>query len=205
MKYFFVDSFLIGLFFLPLISLAQESSWEMKKDEDGITVYTRAVAGTNIKEFKASTTINSSVEKIFNILIDVENYPAWIEDVVNARKLFQAGDSLGMYYQLDLPWPLKDRDLAMVSHIHKNEDNSILLQIVEATNLAAEDDDIIRIKEAKGQWLIKPLGTNKTAVTYQFLADPQGLLPAWVINIFLVDGPFKTLENLEEYAKEKTF
>jgi ribosome-associated toxin RatA of RatAB toxin-antitoxin module len=205
MKYFFVNIFLFGLLFLPVKILAQTSKWELKKEEDGITVYTREVAGTDIKEFKASTKLSSPIEKIYRVLLDVDNYPAWIEDVVNARKIFQAGDSLGMYYQLNLPWPMKDRDLAMVTHIKNNEDSSILLQIVGTSKLVAENDDFIRIKEAKGQWLISPLTGDETEVTYRFLADPEGFLPAWVINIFIIDGPFKTLENLEEYARKKTF
>jgi hypothetical protein len=37
-------------------------------------------------------------------------------------------------------------------------------------------------------------------VTYEVHADPGGNLPAWVINMFLVDTPFNDLKNLQKQA-----
>jgi len=202
MNYFLRIVFYIISSLLARELMAQENDWELKKDADGITVHTREVSGTSIKAFKATTIINANEEVLVNILLDVENYPLWIEDVSNAKKLFHHPDSIGMYYQMTLPWPMKDRDMAMISHIEKKANNATLLNIVGADNLVPEKEDFIRITKVNGQWHIKPIEDNKCEITYQFLADPEGFLPAWVVNIFIVDGPFKTLQNLEEYAQE---
>jgi hypothetical protein len=202
MKYLFANSILVAFFILPTL-FVQESEWELKKDEAGIKIFTREVEGTNIKEFKASTIINASSETLYNIILDVENYPKWIEDVGYAEKLHHIDGQIGMYYQLKLPWPIKDRDMAMVSNINLRDNNSILFDLEGKTSLKDEDKDFIRITEINGEWSINPIDKNKSEVTYRFLADPEGFLPAWVVNIFIVDGPFKTLQNLEEYSKVK--
>jgi len=200
MNYFFHSTFLASIFIIPLTLFAQEEDWELKKEDDGIKVYTRAVEGTNIKEFKASTIINASSESLYEIILDVENYPKWIEDVEYAEKLYHKENQIGMYYQLSLPWPMKDRDLAIVSNINRNTDNSILFELEGKSELMADDDEFIRISNINGEWSIEPIDSNRSEVHYRFLADPEGFLPAWVVNIFIVDGPFKTMQNLEEYA-----
>lgn len=201
MKYFFIESLFIGLFFLPFSAVPQETEWELKKESDGISVYTRSIENTNIKEFKASTKLNSSTETIFRIILDVENYPRWIEDIDHAELLYMRESEIGMYYQLGLPWPIKDRDVTLVSKYEILPDNSILFQLSNNSDLKEVDTDFIRIKEIIGQWLIKPIDNNNCEVIYHFMADPEGFLPAWVVNIFIVDGPFETLQNLEKYAK----
>jgi len=201
MKYIFIYSLFIGAFIWPFSAVSQEDEWKLKKDKGGITIYTRSVENTNINEFRAYSKINSSAETIFNIILDVENYTKWIEDVNYSEKLYQEENRIGMYYQLGLPWPIKDRDITLISVFEELPDGSILFQLSNSSSLKEEDEDFIRIKEIRGHWLIKPIDKENCDVTYQFLADPEGSLPAWVINIFVVDGPFKTLQNLDDYAK----
>ena len=201
MYHFLINSLFIAAILLPFSSFPQETEWQLKKDNKGITVYTRSVENSNINEFRASTKLSSSSESIFNIILDVENYPKWIEDVDYAEKIYQRDSQIGMYYQVDMPWPITDRDITLISKFKKLTNNSIVFQLNYDAELKAEDDDFIRIKEIRGQWLITPIDSERCEVTYQFMADPEGSLPAWVVNIFIVDGPYKTLQNLERYAE----
>ena len=201
MKYIFIYSLFIGAFIWPFSAVSQEDEWELKKDKEGIAIYTRSVENTNINEFRANTKISSSAETIFNIILDVENYTKWIEDVNYSEKLYQEENRIGMYYQLGLPWPIQDRDIALISVFETLPDSSILFQLTNNSSIKEEDEDFIRIKEIRGHWLIKPIDKQNCDVTYQFLADPEGSLPGWVVNLFVVDGPFKTLQNLEKYAR----
>jgi ribosome-associated toxin RatA of RatAB toxin-antitoxin module len=201
MKNFLSKLLFISALFWPFSAVPQENEWELKKNEDGVTVYTRNVENSNINEFKASTKLSSSAETIFNIILDVKNYIKWIEDIEYAEEVYLRENEIGMYYQLGLPWPIKDRDVTLVSKYRTLPDNSILFQLSNNSDLKEEDADFIRIKEIKGQWLIKPIDKENCKVTYQFMADPEGFLPAWVVNIFVVNGPFKTLKNLDKYAK----
>ena len=119
MKYFFISTLLLKLIYLPFISLAQENDWQLKKDSEGILIYTRTVENSGINEFKAYAKISSSSETIFDIILDVKNYPMWIEDVDSAKKIYHRKNQIGMYYQVTMPWPIKDRDITLVSKIQK--------------------------------------------------------------------------------------
>ena len=204
MKHYYFSIFIITILLLSFTYDDQEKDWELKKEADGISVYTRDVEGSNIKEFKATAHIASSQKTALDILIDIPNYPRWIEDVKYSEILNETEGGRNFYYQLDLPWPVKDRDIAMTMKISPQEDKSVLLELTGRDDLIVENDDFIRMNNVLGQWLVIPVDDENCVVTYRFIADPEGYLPAWVINIFIVDGPYRTLLNMEEYASSKS-
>lgn len=203
MKYFFISIFFVGFLLISSTSHHQGKEWELKKEAKGISVYTRDVDGSDIKEFKASSRIKASQKTVVGILLDIPNYPKWIEDVKYAEILKGSDNERNLYYQLSLPWPVKDRDTAMSQKVSNQEDMSVLFKLTGRDNLIDKKNDFVRMNNVIGQWLISPVDDNNCEVTYQFIADPEGSLPAWVINIFIVDGPYQTLLNLEEYAASK--
>ena len=76
-------------------------------------------------------------------------------------------------------------------------------ELLEAVpNYIPGKEDFIRLKTAKGSWEITPLKDNKTQIKYQVMADPEGSLPPMIINMFIVDGPYTTLQNLKERIGE---
>ena len=204
MKHYYFSIFIIAILLLSFAPVDQEKDWKLKKEADGISVYTRDVEGSNIKEFKATAYIASSQKTALDILFDIPNYPRWIEDVKYSEVLNETEGGRSFYYQLDLPWPVKDRDIAMTMKISPQEDKSVLLELTGRDDLIVENDDFIRMNNVLGQWLVSPVDDENCVVTYRFIADPEGYLPAWVINIFIVDGPYRTLLNMEEYAASKS-
>ncbi len=201
---------MVKTFFIVFIAFSaflpnQGNNWELKKEADGIKVFTREVENSNIKEFKATSPVNASEAVIFRILQDVANYPQWIEDVQYAEIVATDTRLLKFYYQLTLPWPMKNRDIAMTMEVVENNDGSLTLIMHSTPALVPEKAGFIRMHEVAGKWHLQPIDAHHCQVTYQFLADPEGFLPAWVVNIFIVDGPFKTLQNLNKYAKKFTY
>ena len=183
---------------IPFTSLAQ--AWELKKEADSIQVYTRSVSNSPIKEFKAVAQINASSEKILAVLKDVPSYPQWIEDVNYTKILNSAEDQLSFYYQMDLPWPMKDRDLALHMQISTSP-GEISVNLSSAAKEVPLDQDYIRMYTVEGEWIITRVDDNTSDVVHRFLADPEGSLPAWVVNLFIVDGPFKSMKNLRQFVK----
>ena len=79
--------FILILIFGCANSLFASESWELEKDEDGIKVYTRMTDKSDVKEFKAVTTINADKIKIGNIITNVGNYISWYPDVSKSSVL----------------------------------------------------------------------------------------------------------------------
>ena len=196
MRYFL----LIWILFISY-NQAFTQAWELKKEGDSIKVYTRVVPNSPIKEFKASGTMKAKPEAIYAVLRDVPSYPKWIEDVKHAIKISEYDSGMTFYYQLALPWPLKDRDMALEMKITSSE-NTILFALESNPELVAVDEDFIRMVTVTGEWSIQQLDDEFCLVEHRFLADPEGSLPSWVVNMFIVDGPYQTMANLSEYLQK---
>lgn len=181
---------------------AHAQAWELKKSADSIDVYTRTVNESPIKEFRAVGMVAASSSEILSILKDVASYPKWIEDVAYSETLESTKDSLSFYYQMNLPWPIKDRDLCLEMKIFR-EENVTTVKLTSNPGLVPPNDDFIRMLTVEGQWVITAIDEENSQVQHQFLADPEGSLPAWVVNLFAVDGPHQTMLNLREFVKTR--
>ena len=62
-------------------SVAQ-SAWELKKDENGILIYSRSVKDSRYKELKAVFDLPGTYDQLRAILNDVNNYKTWVYSTV---------------------------------------------------------------------------------------------------------------------------
>ena len=98
------------LILLPLFSLGNSGEWKLKKNENGIEVYTRYAENSPLKEVRVVTVVQSSLAAIVALLLDVKNYPHWIYACSEASTLNVTNDHDEYHYQVThLPWPLSNR------------------------------------------------------------------------------------------------
>jgi ribosome-associated toxin RatA of RatAB toxin-antitoxin module len=175
----------------------------MQKDyEDGIKVYTRKTDEFPIKEFKATTTLSTDFNTVLKILANIEDYPNWMADCTYSKTIKTVNENERYdYVKTHVPWPLTDRD--MIWHFNCKTD----LEKEEYVAISTSKPDYIkemkgleRLKKGRGRWELKGID-NKVKITYQFAADPGVAVPNWIINMFLVDGPFETLTNLKKLVE----
>ena len=195
--------FFVLSFFSTLSQAQAESAWELKKDQNGIMVYTRTLkdsaAGSETIEFKAITTLPADPEKILAVLTNTEKLPTWRPNLKAAKILNKIGaDSWHEYNILSVPWPLDDRDVVLIKKITRPNEasDSFFLHIESAPNVHPQQDDLVRVNKAKGFWQLAPLGEGNVKITYQFYADPELEAPTWLMDLFAVDGPYKSLEHI---------
>ena len=196
---------MIQTFALILLSLLfySGSEWELKKDKSGIQVYTRLPENSSFDEFKAIVTIeNCTFYKVLDVVLDVENYESLYPDCINPEILKQDGKWYGIHYvQTKAPFPVKDRDSVIEQVTIINEDEqSARVTLKPLPDYIPEKEGIVRIKSGQGFWDIQQ-ENNSVIVTYQYHGNPEGDVPAWLANSFVVSHPFKTMENLREIVK----
>lgn len=187
---------LISLFFSPTLH-AQD--WELKKDKNGIKIYTRRSENADIKEYKAVTLIKTDVAAALKVITDGDNLWKWNDKTSDSKTLKTLSETEFVFWMKnDLPWPLKNRDLVTRVKITEQGDKSIKITLSpEATHTIPEDSNSIRITSFKGHWLLAPKG-NYVEVTQQLYGDPGGTLPAWIVNTLLTSAPYRTFLNLKE-------
>lgn len=194
----------LGVLILGLIitsfGFSQNGDWELEKDEDGIKVYTREIEGEDIREFKAVATINAPRKTIAQIILNISDYKNWYPDITDSEIIKKIGP--GEYYvysALDLPWPASDRDGVSKMKVEKKEKYT-KISISSVNGVKGEQSGYVRIPTSYGFWKLTPKGSG-TKVHFQYFANPGGSLPDWIINMFIVDNPFETLQLLKEKAK----
>ncbi len=129
-----------------------KSEWKLAKNQNNIKVYTRQPEGSNIKEFKATTTVSSTIKKIESILDNAEAYPSWIANIESVKVLKRINkNDLYIYYQTKVPWPITSRDMVLKSMKSINSKGVLSYNSFGYPDYLEKDKDYIRIRNAKGK------------------------------------------------------
>ncbi len=182
-----------------------DADWKLSKNKKGIAIYTRKTKKSNLKMFKVITEFDESIEHIVEVLQDVDNYNKWSENLKYSRLLEKIDtNTIIIYSVLDMPWPFDNRDVVNKSTTYWSASkDTAIITIRCLQDYLPEKKGIIRIPHADGSWKLYKIDDQHFKVEYTFMADPGGSIPGWVVNIFIVDGPYKTVNNLKDYLKVK--
>ena len=192
---------LITLLFLPIQDDVGEG-WDLKKDKNGIKIYTQLFPESSFKAFKAITVMEGiDRDGLMKILMDVDQYDRIFPSLEEATVIEKEGNYQLQYMQYDAPWPVSDRDGYYEQEI-KIEGKKKILYIKCAPGDFPEDPDYIRMVKGHGYWSLEDAGLDRVKIIYEFRPDPAGLIPAWLANSVVVNNPYETLMNLREVIGE---
>jgi ribosome-associated toxin RatA of RatAB toxin-antitoxin module len=176
-----------------------QTDWELKKEDEGIKVYTRQADGSSIKAFKAEAIIEGKLSSFVAVLKDVQSYSELFTDMKEA-KLIEMSDTLQIHYTVTAaPWPVNDRSgVYSNSYSQRCDHKTVTVKVKALPGYIEDEKNVVRITEAEGAWTFHPVGANMVEVTFEMHIDPGGSVPAWVINMFLVDTPMNDLKSLRK-------
>lgn len=178
--------------------LALAGDWALKKDEDGIQVYLRHRKGSEFRSFLGRTEVDGSLSRIVAVLKDGDSITHWLKDCEQADYL-SAFDPDGylMYFRTRAPWPVQDRDYALRYRLEQDPQTlAVTLRFQGDARAAPENRECVRVTRIDGVWRLLPQPSGKIRLEYEVNADPNGRIPAWLANQFVVDQPFSTLKKL---------
>jgi len=202
-----LKSLLIYLtFFLSFNADAQKkSAWILAKQKNGITVYTRTIANSHYKEFKAEVKIKAQLSDLLNFIKKSEYCPEW-----QYKCLYQLQISDNYLYKLsNLPWPLKDRYTIMKStesfdaktKIHtitlKNIHRQLLPKAIKEQ--IPKEGNTLQMRTSDGYWKFDSNQAPLIHITHQMHGDPAGIIPASLANLGVINAAFVTLNNLKKH------
>lgn len=197
-------SFTALLLIVCLTAKSQSSDCDLKRDRDGIKVYTCKSQDDKFKSLRAEFVLeNVSLQQLENFLRDVPNYPSWQYNMVKAEELETRNDNEIVYRsEVDAPWPVEDRELVMRFWTEKDDAGYTYFNMENTNYNYPLSDDLVRVPYMKGRWKVK--STNNTlAVEYVMNINPGGMVPAWLVNIAMADGPHHSFKNLKEQILKK--
>ena len=177
-----------------------EVPWNVSKSGNGVKVFTRPVPGTPIKEIKAELELNASLSSIAACLTDIPQYPQWIYQMTEARVFKTISPTeFEVYQRIKTPWPLDDRDVCghyVLKQDPQTLEVSLITHSVPKTQPLVQN--VVRVQKNRTSWLIKPVAKNKNKCEYFLVLDPGGDVPAWIINLFISEGPYSSLVKIKQ-------
>ncbi len=176
-----------------------QTDWELKKESDGVKVYTREVEGSTLKAFKAEAVMEGKLSSFVGVLQDVESYIFLFNDMTEAT-VIEMTDTFHIHVtETNVPWPVNDRyGVYSNSYSQRYDHKTVTVKVKALEGYISDRKGKVRITEAKGQWTFHPLGDNNVEVTFEMHVEPGGNVPTWMINMFLVDTPMKDMKTLRE-------
>lgn len=117
------------------------------------------------------------MKSISNIIEDIENYPNVFKRITTAKIL----DDDIAYLMLDMPFPFSGRDY-IIQFIKDKSETDWVFSFKAVTHVDAPPNKrSVRLINAAGEWLIRPISNNETSVTYTWNGELLGEFPSWAL------------------------
>lgn len=189
------------LFCLLLQTTAQcQEDWKLKKDKNGIKVYSRKTPDFKFDELKVDCIFEGKISQLAAVILDVKNQYQWVYKTAKSELLKQVTNADLFYYsEIECPWPFHNRDLIARMTITQNTSTKILSIVAKSVdNYLPSKKNLIRVKYSNALWTITPLNNAQFKVEYKIQIDPGDGVPAWILNMFATNGPYESFKNLKD-------
>ncbi len=201
LKYVYVFFFL----YLTLPYSLVGQNWKFVKEKDGVQLYSREETGKGLTFFKGVAEIKESAEKVFALIEDVNHTAWWDSKVSHVKVHFYEKNKRSQYYLVyTMPWPFKNRDLSVDMTTSINQATSeYKITALPLSGVFPEEKDLVRIKDYRQVWTVKPINNRTTHIELEFYVNPVENLPNWLLNLVLIDSPIKSINTIRQLLEKK--
>ena len=182
----------------------ETGAWELQKQQDGIKIYTRDVAGSKYKEFKGEVILKTSLSNLLSLLENVKICHEW---QYKCQQKIKLNDQYAFRIN-DLPWPVSDR--YVITHSLSQYDEKTQTHYVQITNIKKnqlpenivnklpDTGSMVEMDKYQGGWKLIEQKEGEIKIIIQIHGEPGGSIPSAIVNAGVVNGPFETLMNMKE-------
>ncbi len=189
-----------SIFFILLFTVPSKE-WKLEKNVDGIKAFTLDI-GKPFKKLKITAPFKASLDKVFAYYFQVSKQSTWMEDIQKSELLKKESDNVWYTrYEIKFPFPYKNRDIVykMVKTVTENE---ILVSYTNAASYIPLNNDFVRMTVSEGYWKFTKTGENSSTIETCSYNETAGV-PGWMANLFMIEGPTKTMANLRAKVEGK--
>jgi hypothetical protein len=195
--------FALFLVLLRLVASAQ-TDCELRKSDDEIYIYACKVEDSTLKSIRATFSLSTNLSTLAGYILDIDKYTEWQYNMIKAVVLERISESELIYHaEIKAPWPVTNRDLVVRLKISQDPVSKVMqFHIVSIPDYIPPVKGVVRIPRSEGRWIITPVGKRQVDIYYNFMVDPGGTLPAWLINLSVAEGPYKSFSGLTNRVKK---
>ena len=201
---------LLSLVCISHFSVAQSAGaneWNLRKNENGIQVYSRKSETSSIDDLKIISVLPGTLSAVSALVIDANNFPNWIYSCKEGRILEQVSPTEQYQYQLlNAPYPVSDRDVVIHFTIRQDPATKIVYtKSIAVTGHLPVKKDAVRIPLFDGGYELQAMGNSQVKVTYLLKMDPGGSIPDWLVNMMIVTGPYESTFKMKEQVQRPEY
>ena len=178
--------------------------WEKFYSEEGIELYRASKLESGIIPFKATATIDASLNKILMHLLDPKGRPSWAPklDFIEIHEQISSHEFIfSEYYKT--PWPAIDRQFLLRGKVDYKSKGHVLLTGRNALEERFISKDHILCDVKFLDFELKALNQSRTNLSFTFLGDMNGWMPIWLINLIQRKWPLRFIKGLKSVLVSK--
>jgi hypothetical protein len=193
----------------PLLSFYEgnQTEWQLQRNKNNISIYSRDLQNGSRMEMKAETVLDVPLSNMVAMVQDVEFYPNWMYRCSESRIIKRVSETEFYYYLVTtVPWPVSNRDMVVHVLVSQNDSSgTVEFDLHGIPDYIDEVDGIVRVQVFEGKWILKPLSGGKIQVIQKLMVAPTGALPTWMVNLAAIEGPYGTMVGMVEKVGEQRF
>ena len=197
---------LAGLFFISSALYGGAGKWEKELSEEGVKVWTRSVADSDVRQVKSVVTVKAHPDKIWEGLNTRDKFLKVMPFVIESKDDYDAcGDNCKHAYQIIDRSPLKKRAYYLKVQWTREESEDGQSIVIHHKWTKVKNKPVpkkyVEVEHVYGRWaFVSKDGGKTTKFTYVSFLDMGGMVPVSMVNSSLKENAFKFAKNVKKKA-----
>lgn len=191
----------VWLVMLGPVAVLAQGDWQLRRDEQGVQVFTREVAAARFDEIRVELVVEGvSLHTVAAVLRDTASNPEWVAHCERAYVIEQISPAESVVYtRTDLPFPFKDRWAVSRSEWQQDpETYQVSMQSRAVEREMPEEQSGVRVTDSQVSWQLTLQESGDIRIVNQTLLDPKTPLPGWLVQSFMLNGPLTSMQNFRD-------
>ena len=190
-------------FLVPLLLAANAghaSDWRpVVTTPDGIGIFQKEATESGLIAFRGVGVVEAPLPVVATVIFDTSRRKDWIKGLAESRVVrWESMDHYVEYDHIAMPMFFSDRDF--VSRVQVRYDRfkeELVFHYQPSDEPEAPQTGYLRGEMLNMTFLLRSVNEGRsTRIDAEFLSDPKGWIPAWLVNLFLRDWPTTTFRSL---------
>jgi hypothetical protein len=169
----------------------------------GVLLEKRDPSGSEVREVRASGTIDAPPSAVFALVTDFERQKgfAYIEDV----RVLERGEDEVVFWSMGNFPIISRRDWVLRARMVRDAAGSFRVrwEVTDFVGAPPPALGVVRLRVNTGEWLLEPLdGARRTRAQYFMSTDPGGHVPAWLANLVVASTLPKVFRAIRGEAEK---
>jgi hypothetical protein len=180
--------------------------WKLIRQIEGVDIFRRKIPGSSFPAFLAHARIDATVNRVFEVISDYDNFAKFIPSVSESQILEQHDDRVCVYHRLAMPMLFSDRHyvIKVINDLSHSENGTIRVSwaLDRERMKSFISDAMVQPDEFTGFWTLAktPEGSDTDAI-YSIHVEPGGKVPVWLFTKASARYVFDVIQAVRKQAR----